>query len=355
MQRHFKTLALFADSKNNNFDFMRLIAAILVIFSHSYPLTGKTYEPLAAFSNGLVTFGGIAVACFFVISGFLITRSYCQRHDLLNYMRARVLRIFPALIVAVLFAALLIGPMVTIFPLMTYFKAHELYLYIWRNSILQPMYVLPGVFLNNTYPAAVNGSLWTLPLEFSMYLIVAGFGIVKLLKKPFLSSVLVVVGFFILVVIDYSKGHLFITNPVLVDASAAPVGCFVLGMIAYLCRSKIILHPAIAVVFILLCVFIPRSLLFQIVFYSTFAYCILLFAYQQKIHFHGLTKHGDISYGVYIYAFIVQQTLEHYFHITKPWVLFLSALPITVFLAILSWHFIEKKALTFKKHLPQRT
>ncbi len=345
-----KQLAVCAETKNNNFDFIRLMAAIAVIFSHSYPLTGKTYEPLAVFSHGLTTFGGLAVSCFFIISGFLITRSYCQRHDLLVYLRARVLRIFPALIIAVLFAALIVGPIVTSLSLKAYFTNHETYTYIFYNSILYPIYALPGVFLHNSYPTAVNGSLWTLPIEFSMYLMVAFLGITRLLKKSLLASILLTTLFFIFTL--HYLPTVVSADPklrALLYPAIIPEGCFILGAIAYLCRKVITLNLFTAIALVISCFIFSHTFLYSTMFYITLTYGILLLTYQQKIHFNRLTRYGDFSYGVYIYAFPVQQTLMHFFHLSNPFMLFLCALPITLLLAMTSWFWIEKKALALKK------
>ena len=103
------------DSRINNLDIIRFIAATLVVFSHSYPLTlgNNGSEPFAVFSNGQMTFGELAVSIFFVISGFLITQSYDRSKDLIYYMKARTLRIFPGLIFCVILTVFLLGPFFT--------------------------------------------------------------------------------------------------------------------------------------------------------------------------------------------------------------------------------------------------
>src|SRR5271154_4636955 len=106
-----RTIGVF-EGRRNNLDFVRLFLAILVIFSHSYPLglgTEKN-EPFMLATNGQITGGSIAVDCFFILSGFLIAHSFIYSNSLLDYFRKRVFRIYPAFIVAMLFGALLIAP-----------------------------------------------------------------------------------------------------------------------------------------------------------------------------------------------------------------------------------------------------
>jgi len=98
-----RTLATGLSDRRNNFDFIRLVAAIMVIFSHSWPLTegSNRYEPLAVFTHNQIDFGSLAVYMFFIISGFLIAMSYDRTRNLGRFVKARVLRIVPALLVVI--------------------------------------------------------------------------------------------------------------------------------------------------------------------------------------------------------------------------------------------------------------
>ncbi|MFC7556650.1 acyltransferase family protein [Pseudoroseomonas wenyumeiae] len=107
-------------SKENNFDAIRLAAALLVLFSHSYPLTGSGADPIATNLGGYDTGGGIAVSMFFVLSGFLVYRS-AERHDAGVYLRSRVLRIVPGLAVCLILSAFVLGPVFTNLSATQYF------------------------------------------------------------------------------------------------------------------------------------------------------------------------------------------------------------------------------------------
>ena len=169
--------------RDNNFNLLRFVAATLVIWSHSYALlpNGLPSDP----SVRVLGFGfaGIAVNAFFAISGFLIVRSYIQHNNLGIYLQARALRIMPGLVVAVLFCALVVGPLFTSLPLNDYFGNSGVGRFITSNIVMyQRTANLPGVFSENV-SAGVNGSLWTLSYEVSMYLAVAILGVLGLLKR----------------------------------------------------------------------------------------------------------------------------------------------------------------------------
>ncbi len=141
------------------FDWLRLGGAFAVLVGHSYVLTGN--PPLLG-----IGWHAYGVMLFFAISGYLITGSWQADPDPLRYAVKRARRIMPGLIVVVLATALVLGPLLSVDPAAYWAGAWR---YVWRNVLLLPLHVLPGVFTANPYPVAVNGSLWTLPVEVFMY------------------------------------------------------------------------------------------------------------------------------------------------------------------------------------------
>ena len=353
MAYKFKILADHTNSRINNFDLLRLFTALLVIYEHSFALTGSPTEPFFPFSHGLLVFGSFAVPSFFTISGFLITRSYLEHNNLFVFFTARILRIFPGLIATVLFCALVIGLMVTTLPKLNYLTNPAVYSYIKDNIILMGSYILPGVFTDNVYPTSVNGSLWTLSYEFYLYVCVATAGILGILKRKYLASVLAL-GSFIL--FAYLVHHFPTTNLIISKMNRPvilqPLYCYVLGMVAYLCRSKIILHPLIAILLFVIAALIPNSLIYRAIIFFTLVYCLLLFAYSPAIKGYLLTRYGDFSFGIYVYAFPVQQTLMHYFRFHHPMALYFLTLPLALVLGMGSWFLVEKPVLKLKNKIP---
>jgi len=158
-------------SRENNFDVLRLFAALLVLWGHSYPLTADGQDDI--FSKclfGYDTAGSFAVMIFFVISGFLVTKSASER-TMGDYFAARALRILPALACVVVFTILVIGPILTTLPLGDYFRDRWTRSYLTNILVFGIQYDLPSTTTRLLYPGAINGSLWTLSLECGFYVV----------------------------------------------------------------------------------------------------------------------------------------------------------------------------------------
>ena len=155
-----KSLAQCVCGKQNNLDLFRFIAALLVIFSHAYPIClGSTgLDPLERFTSEQLSFGGLAVSVFFVYGGFLIAHSADRSKTARHYFVSRCLRIFPALWFAVFTLAFIIGPLFSSLSTSAYFQSSDTYLYL-LNGVLILRHPLPGVFTHNVYNAPVNGAL----------------------------------------------------------------------------------------------------------------------------------------------------------------------------------------------------
>lgn len=170
-----KKLGDVAQGRDNNLNLLRLLAAALVIASHSFALlngsNGFSGEPLATLTDGMLSLGGMAVGVFFLFGGFLISKSCTSCKSTGLFYKKRALRIFPELFITIFLTTFLVGPIVTSQPVEAYFASKTTYLYL-LNALLIPIHPLPGVFVNNPYPNVVNGSLWTLPVEFLCYILV---------------------------------------------------------------------------------------------------------------------------------------------------------------------------------------
>lgn len=221
--------------RDNNFDFLRFLAAALVIFSHSFALTAMPYEPYAWLS-GYATFGMLAVNIFFILSGFLITKSWLDNPKILIFLKKRILRIMPGLFVAVVFTILVIGPLVTTLSFKEYLFNPMTKQY-FNNALLSVSFFLPGVFADNLYKGAVNGSLWTLPIEFRLYMAVLALGVFRLLgKKSFI--LLAGVALFIFTVINTYQPTLYDFNSTELDYLRCSM-YFLTGILFYLYSDKI--------------------------------------------------------------------------------------------------------------------
>lgn len=155
-----------AGSRENSFNLLRL-TAVVVVFSHSFSISrGVGYTPLG------VAFGDIAVDVFFVTSGYLVTGAALSRRDAKFFVMGRLLRIYPALLVALALTVFVVGPLVTRLPLEQYLSDAETYRFLFSNGTLispNPEW-LPGVFEKNPVRSIVSHSLWSLRWEMAMYI-----------------------------------------------------------------------------------------------------------------------------------------------------------------------------------------
>lgn len=324
------------NERKNNFDIIRFIAATLVIFSHAYPLTNNPgIEPFGVISNGLMSFGGLAVKIFFVISGFLITQSFDRSKDVVSYAKARILRIFPALIVVVLLSVFVLGPIFTTVSLKNYFSDPQTFNYFKTLTLYKMEYYLPGVF-QFTPNKAINGSLWTLWYEFFFYIVVGVLGVTRLLNKK------MVIGGFILATILFHLGRgNFYTDL---------FRYFGAGMLFYLFRKNIIHNGWLALLSFIVLALTIKTHYFNYTLTIFGTYIIFYLSFHRNLKFYGFGKYGDFSYGIYIYAFPIQEMIVYLCHNRfSPLENFLIAFPITLVFAIASWHIIEKNALKLKK------
>lgn len=341
------TLLELENGRNNNIGLIRFVAASLVIFSHSYWLTGnEADEPLMKLC-GMETFGSLGVDIFFSISGFLITKSILRQASLQSFLWARILRIFPGLITAAVFCALVIGPLATTLPLSRYFKRPEVYDFIWRQgTLLGYPNKLPGVFTQNPIPENINSPIWTLPGELFMYMLVFVGGLILFIaqKKARIIPSLVLLFMVLLYFwgMKYSSKYLIQILWWLISFGG--------GALCYIFRRRIhlsnIVFIAMMACFIVLFHF--RFTYIRVAFDLVLLYGLLVFAYEPKFQIRSFYKMGDVSYGLYIYALPVQQLIVQKVGLSNAYQLFVIAYPIALCLAALSWYFIEKPSLKLK-------
>lgn len=294
----------------------------------------------------LATAGVIA---FFVVSGFLVTRSAFQSKSTIAFVTARVLRVCPALVAASAVTALLIGPIVTPLGSYEYFSSIDPWRYVLLVSTLDVGQSLPGVFANNPLAHAVNGSLWTLQVEIFLYGVTAvalAIGILrhKLLCTLFVFGAALAIVLMPEVVLPWIPRH---------DAPMTPrlMLAYSLGVLGYLYRKAVPLSLCVALLLVMGTICCWGTTLFAVAFYTTSAYLVLYIGLLQVDWIARATGGVDLSYGIYIYSFPVQQALVSLFHIDRPFVLAAYTFPIVSVFALASWRLVEGPALHLKEFL----
>lgn len=330
---------------------LRLLGAALVLFSHSFALT-RGSDPVT-WLNG-ETLGTVGVSLFFGISGFLVARSWTSAPRLPVYGVKRALRLLPALYVLILLTAFVLGPLATTLSLGTYLTDAGTYTYVLKNFAFYTVGgELPGVFQDNLVAGPVNGSLWTLPIEVACYLGVAALGLLGVLaarrRLPWLAfAVLWIAMAPIVPTTELGKGHGTLDGGELLTGIRL-AAIFFAGVLLYLHRDRVPLRWDWLA--IMLAVFLALSRTDWVPFAAVvlFPYLVLVLAYRTPHSWRRITAPGDVSYGLYLYAFPVQQALVASLGAgLGPIAMFALALPITYLLALGSWRLVERPALALK-------
>jgi peptidoglycan/LPS O-acetylase OafA/YrhL len=336
------TLSPGRGARRTLFDLLRLGAALAVLLSHSYALTGR-HEP----GIGSQSVGNIAVLVFFSISGYLIAQSWMREPRLVLFLAKRALRILPALLAVLVLSAVVLGPLVTGQSLGSYLGSTDTWRYITDNAVMHTAYDLPGVFASNPFPGTVNGSLWTLKHEVLCYLLVAALGVCGLLRGRSVATV-ALVGLVLLFALV--GGH----GPAFFDESMLERAFFVAALLQVWGDDRVPRRWPVAAV--LLAAWVATASTAAGPWMATIAipYATIVAAGALPAASERWMRGNDISYGVYLWAFPVQQVIASTWYGATPLGLSALALPITVALGLASWLLVEHPALRLKSHVTRR-
>ena len=361
---HAPTIATKYDRTRNSFTPLRLVLACMVLYAHSFAISGVLHrDQLYRLTDGAYSMGRFAVLGFFVISGFLVTQSLAttgSRARLFAFLRKRALRIWPALIVCTLLVAFVLSGVLTRRQMSGFYSFEGGWSPWWYSfdSITFNLFSnllgwhtrVRDLFAGNPMNATTNGSLWSIRFEVSMYLILAATG--ALLRYRMRAIVLVgastaVLGLILLrtagVTLPHPEYWVFKEWPTFIDL--APY--FFIGGALYVFRYKVpySVPAAVSLGFIFLLASVTK--VGFVVALIAIPYALLIAAISPR--FSGYERRlGDYSYGVYIYAWPVQQTVVFLTGTGNPYSLFVMALPLTLLCAIGSWHLVERPLLRRK-------
>jgi peptidoglycan/LPS O-acetylase OafA/YrhL len=333
-------------NNKNCFDFLRFFFAANILLAHLCELSqNKSLEFLYQISNS-----SIAVQGFFIISGFLVAKSFTNTASLKEYFVKRIKRILPAYIV-VLIVSVLVFSFFSSLSFSEYFTDISVYKYLgWNFIFLNFMHpCLPGLFENNLM-CAVNGALWTLKVEEGFYIVLPLiFYAIKKSKKPF-----VILGsLYVLSILYWFVMDFYLNQPLLAKQLPGYLAYFVTGIFLFLNFDFVFLNKEKFFFASLLILIVSNFSHFQIdVFYpAAFGSVVIIAAYNLPF-LNNFGKYGDFTYGLYIYHFPIIQVFRQYnlFEKYNPILMAFSVILITLCFAIFSWFFVEKRFLDrFKK------
>lgn len=327
------------DPRCNVLNAWRLALATGVILWHSWPLTGHQidYQPVVRLMSEVFVDG------FFTVSGFLIISSWMRRPQLRQYWTARLLRIFPGLWVCLLITAFVIAPIGVLIQHSSISFTSQI-AYVLNNGFLNVYYV--GIDRSPEgvpWPGVWNGSLWTLAFEMICYIAVSVLGVIGLLKYRWTIPVL----FGLSVVWSAWVSYPTFAMQTIPQMLARFAVCFLAGAVLYQYRDKI---PANwSLVALSLVVVLGSAVLqnYRVVAALPLAYFIVVSG--SLIRARRLQLRNDLSYGVYIYAYPVQQLLVICgLGFLDPVLFAVVATAATLPLAAASWFLIEKRAMALK-------
>ena len=339
------TLGRLFESRSNNFNLIRLLAALAVIYAHAPAITGHgPPEPFSEFMGKYT--GAMAIDVFFLLSGFLVTASALSGQGLRYFAASRVLRIYPALVLCIVLSVLVLGPLMTVSDA---YWSRETWNYFWKNATAeQAMYHLPGVFAGH-HDSAVNGSLWSLPLEVRLYVGLFALAAIGLLRRRgwfnLVGVAALAAGYFT----EFDQGPVW---PYKYHIHSSLM--FLVGSLAWVNRDSIPVSWRILLPFVAVALLTRHTPAFDVVYEVMLPYAVFTAAFAPGLE--GFNRAGDYSYGMYLYGWPAQQmALSAMQGASSNAVNTLLGWAIAFLLAMASWHLVEKPALALKRRFARAT
>lgn len=331
--------------RKNNFDFVRLALAIGILLVHVAGVSGGSFDFIFRVLNG-----DSIVKCFFVISGYLVTKSYYREQGSFFFIK-RALRVLPGYYVALLFLFIL-GTILTSMPLAEFLKDRNTLSYIFYNAItlnfMQPW--LPGVFEHNPL-RAMNGSLWTIKSEIILYISMPIY--YYLYKRLPIVTYLFISTASLLWIYYFSFVHVVPASRTLVMQFIGLASFYYGGsLFASLKVDESKAVTTVMIVSVLLYASLSRYAEVKFIIEVPLIVSLVLFVCNVIPGFANLEKVGDLSYGVYLYNFPVIQILCNYgIFRDRPYLGLVLSIAITLMMACMSWYMVEKRCLGLKSRV----
>lgn len=310
------------EGRPGGFTVLRLLLATGIVAFHSVTITAGNADAIAPL---VMSAAQLILPAFFATSGFLVAASLARAGGALEFIALRLLRLAPGLVIVVLATMLILGPVMTRLDAGSYFGAPGFYGYL-SNLIARPAYGLPGLFAANPRAGIVNGSLWTIPLELQCYLLLMSVGAMGLLRRAW-AALLVM------------AGAAAIMAGVPLPGWSGLGLAFAAGASLFLWASAVPLRSGLALVALLLAYGLASEPALRALSGIPIAYACVWLGCQR------LRVSGDYSYGIYLSAYPIEQSLVQLRPGMPWWVIFLGAMAAGTGFAALLWHFVERPVL----------
>jgi peptidoglycan/LPS O-acetylase OafA/YrhL len=315
------------------------LLALGIVAFHSATITQAGQGAIPLFIQQVAW---LILPAFFSLSGYLVMASLSRCASIKEFLALRILRILPALSVVVAVTALLLGPFLSRLSPPDYFS-DPLFLRYFENVLASPHFLLPGVFESHPRAGIVNGSLWTINLELTCYLLLAVTALT--MKGRALNIALAGLTLLLLFPRIPFLGLLFTWLP----AKELPLA-FCAGALLYRLADRVPCHAAIGLPCVALAILLassrsPWSVL-------PLAYCVIWLGLR---NIPAWLTRADYSYGIYLVAYPFQQALVQLFPLAMTWWLnLLLSIPLAALFAAALWHGIESPILSRKHEIVAR-
>lgn len=331
---------------DNNFSILHWLGLTLVVLGHQYVLMGQNAPYVL---DGVCHEMGLRI--LFIVSGYLVTKSFQHSDSNIQYLKKRVKRIFPPLILCVLGMALIIGPVFTTKGMHPYLRGA--WRFIWKNILLCPSFSLPGVFVKNPASRALNGSLWSLPVEFFCYIVLMGIGAcVKYIRKHSIamSKVISILVFGFVYILYYLYCNGTISGNCVIWGTDWIYACsifvyFAAGSIFAALSLESICNLAYGVLALMLYMVLPEPL--YIMKPLLLSYFIISYALSSSNRLSHFLDRCNYYYAGYLWAFPIQQAVICLVMVKQsinvnPFIMFILCYAITILVAYITTKIVEK-------------
>lgn len=340
----------------HNYWVVRHLAAFFVLFAHSFELSGKLPMDLLRAFPLLVGISGLGVTLFFIVSGFLVTQSWQRHQSAAVFGWHRLLRIMPGLVGCIAFAVLLGWALGTL-PTAAYWSHPQLREYVLGNVLMRNVLVLPGLFQGNPAGPGVTGTFWTLPLELTCYLWVLVLGVLGLLGRRGVATAVLLAA---LAGVTLWGGAINVFGAAIIPQWLPRYyAAFLCGMLLALWRERVFigwwLPGALMAAAGAAWWYMPAESALRpwmdLVYVAMLAWFLVNAVAAASRWWPEPAGWPDLSYGVYLYGFPIQQALVHWRPDWNGWMVFGAASALSLLAAAASWYAIEARALRLKDAL----
>jgi peptidoglycan/LPS O-acetylase OafA/YrhL len=332
------------------FDALRFLLSVWVFTVHAMFICDGADAAEAFVANPLHSLlVKPALPMFFIVSGYLVAGSAIRTKSVSTFLLFRVLRIMPALAIEIALSALVLGPWLTEKTLPEYFS-DPLFAKYFLNMVGDVQFFLPGLFLHNPVPGAVNLNLWTLKPEFFCYLFISTMIAMKFIFSRKISTLIAFLTIVLSAVYVIQGGQLY--NFVGVADWKILILSFVIGSCAFHWNDGLVMSGPRALLAVLIAAGATTYSPLIILHLLALTY-IVIYIGTRKIRLPGILRNRDCSYGIYLFGFPIQQTMVYLLpsDYRSGLVILLVGLPLTLAFAMLSWTFVEEPVSRLKARI----